>query len=60
MPTPAQRSVKQIVLLSLGTVMIGSSLVFSFWVLGSVGSRVVTNVVYYYNSMLKQQSPLPE
>jgi hypothetical protein len=50
MPTHSKQSIKKIVLRSLGTVMIGSVVVFSFLILINVCSQLITNVFHYYNA----------
>jgi hypothetical protein len=50
MPTHFKQSIKKIVLRSLGTVMIGSVVVFSFSILINVCSQLITNVFHYYNA----------
>lgn len=54
MPAHSKQPTKKIVLLSLGAVMIGSSVVFSFLTLGNACSQLITNVVYYYNAVIRQ------
>lgn len=59
MPTDSKQSIRKTVLLTLSAMMIGSSVVFGFVVLGSVTSQALTNIIYYYNAMMQQESPAP-
>jgi hypothetical protein len=55
MSTDPKKSIKKIFLLALSTVIIGSSAVFGFSILGNVCSQVITNAVIYYNTMMTQK-----
>ena len=59
MPTHSKQSIKESVLLFLGTAIIGSSAVFGFLILGNVCSQLIANAVIYYNTMMTQQFNVP-
>lgn len=47
MPTNSKKSIKEIIFLSLGIVIIGGSAVSGFVVLANVYSRLITNPIFY-------------
>ncbi len=47
MSTNSKKSIKEMVLLSLGAVIVGSSIVFGFAILGKECSRLITNPIFY-------------
>lgn len=57
--TNPKQSIKKIVLLSIGTVIISGSTMFIFSVLGNLCSQVITSAVIYYNAMLREQLTIP-
>ncbi|HEY9729826.1 MAG TPA: hypothetical protein V6D50_25535 [Chroococcales cyanobacterium] len=59
MSSHSKKTIKKIVLLSLSTVIITSSAVLCFLILGNAFSQVLTNVLIYYNAMMKQQLTIP-
>lgn len=59
MPIHSKQSVKRIVLLSLSLLAMGGSVILSSLILGNLCSQVITNLVYCYNTVIKQQSPMP-
>lgn len=59
MSTYSNKTIKKIVLLSLSIVIVCSSAVFAFSVLGNVSSQLITNVVIYYNAMMRKQLTIP-
>ena len=58
MSTHSKQSIKRMVLLSLSALAMGSSVILGSLVLGNLCSQVITNFVYCYNAVIKQQSPL--
>ncbi len=59
MPAHSQQFIRKTVLISLSTIIILGSASLSLSILGNLYSQVITNLIYGYNAVIQQQSPMP-